>query len=127
MADKRNATRHAALAESVALVLRLHGHDDARPTPRTPRRRLSEAFSADALERMPAPDVDGLPEGWHVDVTSADPARWGPALDTARRDASLAGRRRAVLVGYRQARPVSDAYAVLTLADLADLIAEASA
>lgn len=124
MADKRNATRHAALAESVALVLRLHGHDDARPTPRTPRRRLSEVLAAP--ESTPAPDILGLPQGWHVDVTSADPGRWGPSLDSTRRAAGIAGARRGVLIGYRYARPISESYAVLTLADLADLIAEAA-
>ncbi|MFT4282017.1 hypothetical protein [Microbacterium sp.] len=124
MADKRNATRHAALAESVALVLRLHGHDDARPTPRTPRRKLSETFAAP--QTTPAPDILGVPEGWYVDVTSADPGRWGPSLDSTRRAAGIAGAHRGVLVAYRNSKPISKAYAVMTLADLADLIAEAS-
>jgi len=125
VADKRNATRHAALAESAALVLRLHGHEEARPTPRTPRRRLSEAFGGP--ETTPVPDILGLPDAWFLDVTSADPGRWGPSLDAARRSAELAGARNGVLVAYRSARPVSEAYAVMTLGDLADLIAAETA
>lgn len=124
MADRKNVARHAHLAEAVALVLRLAGHDAARPTPRTPRRRLSDAFAADAPDTAPRPDVDGLPAGWYLDVTSADPGRWGPALDSTRNAAALVGARRGVLVAYRQARPIADAYAVLSVGDLADLLAE---
>lgn len=124
MADRKNVARHAHLAEAVALVLRLAGHDAARPTPRTPRRRLSEALAVDTPSTALRPDVDGLPAGWYVDVTSADPGRWGPALDSTRNAAALSGARRGVLVAYRQARPISEAYAVLTVGDLAALLAE---
>lgn len=120
MSDRNNTGRYLAMREAVGMVLRLHGVEDARAAPRPlGRRPLSDALATEGT----APDILGLPDGWHVRVTTGDRGRWGEVLDATERAAKLAGADHPALVCHRRGEPVSRSYVVMSLAEFADLIA----
>lgn len=104
------------MRELVALVLRSKGIETARP--RVVQRRLSERIMEDYRG-----DVLGVP-GWLVSTRADISPRFGPALDSARQTASLAGIGRAVVVQYRDAVPVEDFTVTMSLATFANLVVE---
>ena len=118
MADADNRRRGRTFREAVAASLDLAGVAGARAR-QAGGRRTSEVLDDDA---PPAPDILGRPGGWYL-ATHADVApRLGTSLDAAEQAAGLAGFDRAALVQYRRARPVGDAYVIMTLDTLATIL-----
>jgi len=107
----RHRSRHTAV---VGLV---HAYLDAQGIAATANRR--PARISDALDDV-RPDIDA--EGLALTVTSRTEQRLSVDLDTALATARLSGAGAGALVQWRATRDISEAYAVLTLADLAKLI-----
>ena len=103
----------SAFEREVVRVLRSHGHSHA-----------ARAYGAGRPRDVG--DVAGL-EGFVVEAKchrTLDLAGWA---DEAAREAANAGERIVpVVVAKRRGRPAEDAYAVLRLADLCDLLARAT-
>lgn len=103
---------HQAMRELVAFFLAGEGFDaKAKPV----HTRISSA-----LEYAMVPDVDGLP-GVYLDVSARGSHRLSTDLDNARESATIAGYPVTALVQHRGGRGIDEAYAILTLADLAKL------
>lgn len=113
-------SRHAQLREAVALVLNVAGIETATPKPRHPSRSISERI---AVEDLDAADVTGV-ANFHLNVTTADSARWGSALDSALVGARMAGNKIPAVAAYRRGRPIAQSFLIMRLEDFADLVAE---
>lgn len=115
-----NANRgvHGAVTQLAAMYFRSAGFEGAQPRPY--RAKISDDIESGVLR----PDVEGV-EGVHVRVsTRGDSLRLGGDLDATRRAAALNARGDVgVLVQLRKGEsPISEAFAVLALADLARLL-----
>jgi len=115
-----NRWRSARFREAVSLQLQVYGLEQATPTPIPGPRALSESLSDDP---PPLSHIEGVP-GWafgvHADVRQGE--RLGPQLDAAEQAARLTGREHFGVIAYRRERATSDAFAILTLSELAALI-----
>lgn len=109
----------AALRELVAGHFSAEGFESVKAT--TPYTRLSEG-----IDTIGVPDVTGIPAVW-VDVPARGSHRLSADLDSAQSDALAAGYPQAVVVAHRPGRPISDAFAVMTLADFTALARAATA
>lgn len=107
----RNRARHTAATALVANYL------DAQGIATTTHARPSKISEGIGDVR---PDIDA--EGLAVTVTSRVDQRLSPDLDSAVVTARLSGAGAGALVMWRSQRDISEAYAVLTLADFAKLI-----
>lgn len=103
---------HQAMRELVAAFLSGEGFDAVASPVHT---KISTAIDA-GLQ----PDVVGL-EGIWLDVSARGAHRLSVDLDSARATASMAGYGVTALIQHRSARGVDEAFAVLTLGDLAKL------
>lgn len=119
--DYRSRARHSTWRELVALAL------DAEGVPSEPLtkvyRKPSENFAAPEEEHL-SPDVriDGMPI--HLRVTTGTPvSSWMRALDSTNTEADLMGSKIGVVVAHRREHPAAEGIALLTLRDLAKLIA----
>ncbi len=115
-----NYSRHAQFREAVALVMNVAGVATATPKPRRPARSTSEHVE---LEDRDAPDVLGV-HRFHLNVTSAESARWGSALDSALVGARLAGKMIPAVVAYRRGRPIAQSFVLMRLEDFAAMLAK---
>jgi hypothetical protein len=71
-------------------------------------------------------DIDGLP-GVVVEAKNCARLEFGPWLDEAERERANAGAQFGIVVAKRRQRPVGEAFAVMTLEQLARLLAERDA
>lgn len=118
MADQQNTARHILFREAVAQTLAMRGHPDAKPAPR--RRITVENWD------QPQGHIEGLADA-EIYVQSSINARPYDGLAEAEAAAKAAGKPFGVFVMARPQKPTSEAYAVLSLASLALLLADREA
>lgn len=109
----------AAMRELVAAHLSAEGFESVKAT--TPYTRLSEG-----IDMIGTPDVVGVNGIW-IDVPARGSHRLSADLDSAQSDALAAGYAQAVVVAHRPGRPISDAFAVMSLSDFTALARAAQA
>jgi hypothetical protein len=116
--DLSNRWRGQRWRELVALQLQASGIETAhvRPLPR----KISEELAEEGAR----PDIEGVP-GWHLDAAADIQSRLSVRLDAAEQSARFAGTSRAAVALYRQGRPASEAYVVMSLGTFAQLVAQA--
>lgn len=111
--DNRNASTAAAVRELFAATLSGLGVPaTARPRPQ----RISSGISDE-----PLPDIEANSALW-IDAHSGQRHRLAEHLDAARTSADIAGRAVAVTLQWRPSRPAEEAFAVMSVRDLATLI-----
>lgn len=118
-----NASRgiHHAVTQLVAHFLSDSGLAvEPRPYKATNGLRLSEALAA--MDDDLGGDLRGLDDAYAIVSSRGDRYRLSTDLARARVGADVAGKRTAVVIQWRGGQPVSEAFAVLSLADLTRLL-----
>lgn len=119
-----NASRgiHHAVTQLVAGYLADSGLAvEPRPYKATHGMKLSEALAVEFDDDL-AGDLRGLEDVHGVVSSRGDRYRLAEDLGRARVGADVAGKRTALVIQWRGGKPVSEAFAVLSLADLARLL-----
>lgn len=117
MGDLSNRWRGQRWRELVALQLQVSGIETARVRP------LPRKISEELAEEGARPDIEGVP-GWHLDAAADIQSRLSVRLDAAEQSARFAGTPHAAVALYRQGRPTSEAYVVMSLGTFAQLVAQ---
>ncbi|KTS91724.1 hypothetical protein NS183_02905 [Microbacterium testaceum] len=118
-----NASRgiHAQVVAMVAHYLSDSGLQvTPRPYKAAQNMRLSEALAA--MDDDLGGDLRGLADAFAVVSSRGDRYRLAEDIARARVGADVAGKQTAIVVQWRGGKPVSEAFAVLSLADLARLL-----
>ncbi|WP_295844882.1 hypothetical protein [uncultured Microbacterium sp.] len=119
-----NASRgiHAQVTAMVAHYLSDSGLPvEPRPYKSTHGMKLSEALAVELDDDLGG-DLRGLDDAYAIVSSRGDRYRLSTDLARARVGADVAGKRTAVVVQWRGGQPVSEAFAVLSLADLTRLL-----
>lgn len=117
MPDKQNTARQLVFRDAVAQVFKLVGIRDAKPAA---RQKPSQAWDT------PQGHIEGLRDA-EIYVQSSVNARPYDGLAEAEAVAKEKGKPFGVFVMARPQKPTAEAYAVLSLASLASLLAEREA